>query len=145
MVVPIHEVTTPLRVGDIVYSARVLGARRDTGMWEGWIEFVPSDGTATLSTDRETVQSSLSALRYWAGPAPRRRRPVDRGRDHHDGLGGRRGGVGDSVAAGGGWVLPRRGRARVLCDRVRLGHARHRLHLLRRRASLAAGVADVLS
>ena len=66
MVVPIHEVTTPLRVGDVVYAARVLGTRRDDGLWEGWIEFVPSDGAATLSTDRETVQSNLHALRYWA-------------------------------------------------------------------------------
>jgi len=67
MVVPIHELTTSLRVGEVVYVARVLGARRDDdGLWEGWIEFVPSDGTATLTTARETVQSSLHALRYWA-------------------------------------------------------------------------------
>ena len=67
MVVPIHDVTTLLRVGGTVYAARVMGARReDDGMWEGWIEFVPSDGTAALSTARETVQSNLQALRYWA-------------------------------------------------------------------------------
>ena len=67
MVVPIHDMATPLRVGGIVYTARVMGARReDDGMWEGWIEFVPSDGTAILRTSRETVQSNLQALRYWA-------------------------------------------------------------------------------
>ncbi len=67
MVVPIHNVTTPLRVGDTLYSARVMGRRReDDGLWEGWIEFVLSDGTATLRTGRETVQSNLQALRYWA-------------------------------------------------------------------------------
>ena len=67
MVVPIHEVTTPLRVGDILYTARVMGARREAdGRWEGWIEFVLSDGTATLRTGREIVQSNLQALRYWA-------------------------------------------------------------------------------
>jgi hypothetical protein len=67
MDVPIYELPTPLRVGDLVYTARVMGARRaDDGLWEGWIEFVLSDGTATLRTGRETVQSNLQALRYWA-------------------------------------------------------------------------------
>ena len=67
MVVPIHEVTTSLRVGDTLYTVRVMGARREgDGLWEGWIEFVLSDGTATLRTGRETVQSNLQALRYWA-------------------------------------------------------------------------------
>ena len=67
MVVPIQDVTTALRVGDLVYTAHVMGSRRaDDGLWEGWIEFVLSDGTATLRTGRETIQSSLQALRYWA-------------------------------------------------------------------------------
>ncbi len=67
MVVPIHDVAMPLRVGDLIYTAHVMGMRReDDGLWEGWIEFVLSDGTATLSTGRETVHSTLQALRYWA-------------------------------------------------------------------------------
>jgi hypothetical protein len=67
MVVPIHDLATPLRVGDLVYSARVMGRRRaEDGRWEGWIEFTLSDGTATLASGRETVQSTLQALRYWA-------------------------------------------------------------------------------
>jgi len=44
-----------------------MGRRRaDDGLWEGWIEFRLSDGSATLRTGRETVQSNLQSLKYWA-------------------------------------------------------------------------------
>src|SRR5688572_2157343 len=67
MAVLIRQLTTPLRLGEIIYAARVWGVQRDDGLWEGWIEFVSADGIVKLSTGRETVQSSADALGYWAG------------------------------------------------------------------------------
>lgn len=64
--VSVHQLTTPLRVGEMTYTAEVWGARRDDGLWEGWIEFTPSHGVAKLTTGRETSQSSVEALAYWA-------------------------------------------------------------------------------
>jgi hypothetical protein len=36
------------------------------GLWEGWIEFVPDDGSETLRTRRETEQPNWQDLQYWA-------------------------------------------------------------------------------
>lgn len=53
------------------YTARVCGrpAAPDSG-WEGWIEFVPGDGSPAgsqiLRSQRETRQSDRDALLYWA-------------------------------------------------------------------------------
>jgi hypothetical protein len=66
MATVVHRSLTPLRLGDTVYVAEVWGDFRDDGLWEGWIEFVPTDGGPVLSTGRETSQSNLQALRYWA-------------------------------------------------------------------------------
>jgi hypothetical protein len=49
------------------YVARVYSARRPDGVWDGWFVFFPLDGGRPLATDRETTQSSLAAVRYWAG------------------------------------------------------------------------------
>jgi hypothetical protein len=49
-----------------VYSARVCGRQRADGTWEGWIEFDPVTGGATLRTARETTQPNLHDLEYWA-------------------------------------------------------------------------------
>lgn len=62
----IHQPSTPLRLGDTIYLAEVWGERREDGLWEGWIEFVPSSGGSVLTTGRETSQSNLQALTYWA-------------------------------------------------------------------------------
>ena len=48
------------------YHARVLGCRTAQGLWEGFIEFTPDDGGATLATDRETTQPNRTDLEYWA-------------------------------------------------------------------------------
>ena len=48
------------------YGAAVWGAQRSDGRWEGWLVFRAADGSSVLSTPRETVQSNLEALRYWA-------------------------------------------------------------------------------
>jgi hypothetical protein len=48
------------------YVARVCGRPADDGLWEGWIEFDPQDGTPTLRTPRETGQPNREDLEYWA-------------------------------------------------------------------------------
>jgi hypothetical protein len=53
------------------YTPRVCARLRDDGMWEGWIEFVPSgegDGSdrEPLRTARETEQSERDEVVYWA-------------------------------------------------------------------------------
>jgi hypothetical protein len=49
-----------------VYRARVCGRQRADGTWEGWMEFDPVTGGATLRTARETTQPNLHDLEYWA-------------------------------------------------------------------------------
>jgi hypothetical protein len=49
-----------------LYAARACGRQRGDGLWEGWIEFVPDDGTAVRRTARETTQPNLTDLEYWA-------------------------------------------------------------------------------
>jgi len=48
------------------YVARSYGACRPDDLWDGWFVFFPLDGGRTLATDRETTQSTLAAVRYWA-------------------------------------------------------------------------------
>src|SRR5436190_13462123 len=48
------------------YVARAYGARRPDDLWDGWFVFFPLDGARPLATDRETTQSNLGAIRYWA-------------------------------------------------------------------------------
>jgi hypothetical protein len=48
------------------YTARVCGRPASDSGWEGWIEFVPSDGSEVLRSQRETRQSDRDALLYWA-------------------------------------------------------------------------------
>ena len=63
-----HE---PLSVsGGTFYTARVCGRAAPDGGWEGWIEFVPGDGSPEgsqiLRSQRETRQPDRDALLYWA-------------------------------------------------------------------------------
>jgi hypothetical protein len=48
------------------YIARVCGRPAPEGGWEGWIEFVPGDGTPALRSRRETRQPNRDDLVYWA-------------------------------------------------------------------------------
>jgi hypothetical protein len=58
---------SPLTLTDgRVYVPQACGRRREDGMWEGWLEFVPSDGAAVLRSERETTQPNLADLEYWA-------------------------------------------------------------------------------
>jgi hypothetical protein len=49
------------------YTAQACGRQRDDGRWEGWLEFVPDDGSVVLRSQRETTQRGLADLEYWAG------------------------------------------------------------------------------
>jgi hypothetical protein len=65
-VVRVYE-DVPLALTDgRVYIAQSSGRQRDDGTWEGWVEFVPDDGSQVLRTQRETTQPNLGALEYWA-------------------------------------------------------------------------------
>src|SRR5262249_13191836 len=49
-----------------VFTAQACGREREDGLWEGWLEFVPHDGSAVLRSQRETTQPNLADLEYWA-------------------------------------------------------------------------------
>jgi len=48
------------------YVARACGRECDDGHWEGWVEFEPLDGGATVRTMRETTQPNRVDTVYWA-------------------------------------------------------------------------------
>jgi hypothetical protein len=49
------------------YIARACGSENDGGgMWQGWIEFVPVDGSPPVRSRRETTQPNREAAEYWA-------------------------------------------------------------------------------
>jgi hypothetical protein len=52
--------------GGETYGVRACGRPAPDGGWEGWIEFVPADGSPVLRSRRETRQSDREALVYWA-------------------------------------------------------------------------------
>jgi hypothetical protein len=58
---------SPLSLPDgRVYTAQACGRVREDGIWEGWLEFVPHDGSEVLRSTRETTQPNQTALEYWA-------------------------------------------------------------------------------
>ena len=58
----------PLTLSDDgrIYTAQACGRERDDRIWEGWLEFVPDDGSPVLRSQRETTQPNRTALEYWA-------------------------------------------------------------------------------
>jgi hypothetical protein len=48
------------------YVARACGAPNANGLWEGWIEFVSTDGGRPLRSSRETTQPNRRDAQYWA-------------------------------------------------------------------------------
>lgn len=48
------------------YDARACARRRDDGLWEAWLEFIPRDGGETVQTGRETTQPNRDDALYWA-------------------------------------------------------------------------------
>lgn len=61
-----HHYDEPVTSGGFTYRARVYSGAQPDGMWGAWIVFFPVGGGRVIATDRETTQSSLPALRYWA-------------------------------------------------------------------------------
>jgi hypothetical protein len=49
-----------------IYTPQACGRGREDGIWEGWLEFVPNDGSLVLRSQRETTQPNRTALEYWA-------------------------------------------------------------------------------
>ncbi len=69
------------------YLAQVCGAAMADGLWEGWIEFIPTGGGEPIRSPRETTQPSRGDTAYWAsgltrvyleGAFDRARRPLVR-------------------------------------------------------------------
>lgn len=55
----------PVLLDGVAYIAKVCG-RANRHLWEGWIEFAASDGSAIHRTSRETTQPDRHALVYWS-------------------------------------------------------------------------------
>lgn len=53
-------------VGHTYYVVRACARAGEGGLWEGWLEFVPSDGSPVLRSQRETTQPNLADAQYWA-------------------------------------------------------------------------------
>jgi hypothetical protein len=63
------EFETPVSAEDgTVYRARACGTESGDGTsrWEGWIEFVPVNGSKAIRTGRETTQPNRTGALYWA-------------------------------------------------------------------------------
>lgn len=61
---------TAIRAKDgTMFTPRVCTRRRDDGLWEGWVEFIPADTDERdpLRTGRETEQPNRDDVAYWAG------------------------------------------------------------------------------
>ena len=52
--------------GGIYDRVRVYAMPHTAGTWAGFIEFVGAGGTPDVRTDRETTQSTVAAVTYWA-------------------------------------------------------------------------------
>jgi len=76
----------PVSDGTISYLAKAIGRQAADGMWEGWLEFLPTtDGAAPIVGGVESRQPEREHLAYWAsgltevfleGAFERARRPV---------------------------------------------------------------------
>jgi hypothetical protein len=57
----------PLTTTDgVQYRAQACAAPNANGLWEGWIEFFPADGSKPLRSQRETTQPNRTDAEYWA-------------------------------------------------------------------------------
>jgi hypothetical protein len=50
----------------ISYRAHACGAPMADGKWQGWLEFLPLDGSAPIRSARETTQPNEKDVEYWA-------------------------------------------------------------------------------
>lgn len=52
--------------GTMYERAVVYAELQPAGTWAAWVEFLPQNGEKVLQTDRETTQSTMAAVVYWA-------------------------------------------------------------------------------
>ena len=50
----------------VSYRAHACGAPMPDGKWQGWLEFIPLDGSAPIRSGRETTQPNRADTEYWA-------------------------------------------------------------------------------
>ena len=50
----------------VSYRAHACGAPMPDGKWQGWLEFIPLDGSAPIRSGRETTQPNRTDTEYWA-------------------------------------------------------------------------------
>jgi hypothetical protein len=50
----------------MTYTAQACGAPAAHGIWEGWVEFIPSGSAAPVRSPRETTQPNRIDTLYWA-------------------------------------------------------------------------------
>ncbi len=63
----VHTFTAPLTdPAGMPHLVQAWGEQREDGLWEGRLLFLPVDGGISLVTGRETTQSNLDAIAYWA-------------------------------------------------------------------------------
>jgi hypothetical protein len=64
----VHERLLELQDGQGTPFRRVLvyAERQPAGLWVAWVEFVSASGDKVVQTDRETTQSTLRGVTYWA-------------------------------------------------------------------------------
>jgi plasmid stabilization system protein ParE len=68
MIELVHERLLELNDGQGTPFRRVLvyAERQPAGTWVAWVEFVSASGNKVVQTDRETTQSTLKGVAYWA-------------------------------------------------------------------------------
>jgi len=63
----LYEHPTAVKIVGTTYAVRVCGAEKCSGIWEGWLEFHPTDESKpVLRTGIETEQPDRVAIDYWA-------------------------------------------------------------------------------
>src|SRR5262249_54084996 len=50
----------------VTYRAHACGAPMPDGKWQGWLEFLPVDGSTPIRSGRETTQPNRTDAEYWA-------------------------------------------------------------------------------
>jgi hypothetical protein len=63
----LHRYDEPVVAAEgIDYRAQICGREREDGMWEGWIEFLPTGDGTPLRSARESTQPNRQDLLYWS-------------------------------------------------------------------------------
>jgi len=63
----LYEFATPIAGDDgRTYMARACGDEMRSGLWQGWIEFIPIGRGEPVRSARETTQPNRQDARYWA-------------------------------------------------------------------------------